>query len=118
VLGAAMAMGVFHSAWSLGLATAGIIAGIVAVTSAINSAKDNIEEPKIPDFNASDYNVTSGNYNIPQNQGNYGSYTDNTSSYVDNSNVVINIEKNEYMTEDDIIRAVNKGLKQAKQSRT
>lgn len=120
VLGAAMAFGVFHSAWSMGLAVAGIVAGIVAATAAINSAKDSIEEPQIADFNANDYvsGLTTGDYNLPTNQGNYGNYNDNTSSYIDNSNVVINIEKNEYMTEDDIIRAVNKGLKQAKQSRT
>ena len=118
ILGAAMAFGVFHASWSIGLAVAGIVAGIVSATAAINAAKDNIETPKIADFNASNYNVTSGNYNLPTTSGNYGSYTDNTSSYVDNSNIVINIEKNEYMTEDDIIRAVNKGLKQAKQSRT
>ena len=118
VLGAAMAFGVFHNAWSLGLAAAGIVAGIGMAVAAINSAKDEIEVPDLPDYNANDYNVTTGNYNIPQNTGSYGSYTDNTSSYVDNSNIVVNIEKNEYMTEDDIIRAVNRGLKQAKQSRT
>lgn len=119
VLGAAMAFGVFHSAWSMGVAVAGIVAGIVAATAAINAAKDNIEQPEIPDFKASDYNVTGGNYNLPEpTEGNYGAYTDNTSTYVDNSNIVINIEKNEYMSEDDIIRAVNKGLKQAKQTRT
>lgn len=118
VLGAAMAFGVFHSAWSLGLAAAGIVAGIGMAVAAINSAKDEIEVPDVPDYNANDYNVTTGNYNIPQNTGSYGGYTDNTSSYVDNSNIVVNIEKNEYMTEDDIIRAVNRGLKQAKQSRT
>lgn len=118
VLGAAMAFGVFHNAWSLGLAAAGIVAGIGMAVAAINSAKDEIEVPDLPDYNANDYNVTTGNYNIPQSTGNYGSYTDNTSSYVDNSNIVVNIEKNDYMTEDDIIRAVNRGLKQAKQSRT
>ena len=119
VLGAAMAFGVFHSAWSMGVAVAGIVAGIVAATAAINAAKDNIEQPEIPDFKASDYNVSGGNYNLPEpTEGNYGTYTDNTSTYVDNSNIVINIEKNEYMSEDDIIRAVNKGLKQAKQTRT
>lgn len=118
VLGAAMALGVFHNAWSLGLAAAGIVAGIGMAVAAINSAKDEIEVPDLPDYNANDYNVTTGNYNIPQSTGNYGSYTDNTSSYVDNSNIVVNIEKNDYMTEDDIIRAVNRGLKQSKQSRT
>lgn len=119
VLGAAMAFGVFHSAWSMGLAVAGIVAGIVAATAAINSAKDNIEEPKIPDFNADDYvnGLTNKDYTLPTSQGNYGSYTDQTSNYNDYSNIVINIEKSDAMTEDDIIKAVNKGLKQAKQSR-
>ena len=42
VLGAAIAIGVFHSAWSLGLAVAGIAAGIIAVTSAVESAKESI----------------------------------------------------------------------------
>lgn len=39
LLGAALAFGVFHSAWSLGLAVAGIIAGVVAVVAAVESAK-------------------------------------------------------------------------------
>lgn len=44
LLGAALAFGAFHSAWSLGLAVAGIIAGIAAVTIAINSAKKDISK--------------------------------------------------------------------------
>ena len=116
---AAAAVTVFHASWSLGLAIGAITAGVVAGIAAIKAAGEEIGVDT--DFNDVD-SITSaaqsGNYNLPTNQGNYGNYTDNTSSYVDNSNIVINIEKNEYMTEDDIIRAVNKGLKQAKQSRT
>ena len=41
----------------------------------------------------------------------------NSSEYNDYSSVTINIEKNDYMSEDDIIKAVNRGLKQAKQER-
>ena len=46
-LGAAMAFGAFHSAWSLGLAATGIIAGIVAITSALNSTKKDIENVSV-----------------------------------------------------------------------
>lgn len=42
-LGAALAFGVFHSATSKGLAIAGIVAGILAVTAAVASAKKNVE---------------------------------------------------------------------------
>lgn len=116
---AAAAVTVFHSSWSLGLAIGAITAGVVAGIAAIKAAGEEIGvETNFDDVDSLTSAAQSGNYNIPESTGNYGSYTDNTSSYVDNSNVVINIEKNEYMTEDDIIRAVNKGLKQAKQSRT
>ena len=56
LLGAAIAFGAFHSAWSLGLAVAGIVAGIVAVTAAVNSAKEradslkDMEDFEIPDI--------------------------------------------------------------------
>ena len=119
---AAAAVTVFHASWSLGIAVGVIAASVVAGIAAIKAAGEEIGvDTSEIDSTSSNYNTgnyNTGNYNLPNNQGNYGSYTDNTSSYVDNSNIVINIEKNEYMTEDDIIRAVNKGLKQAKQSRT
>ena len=116
---AAAAVTVFHSSWTLGLAIGAITAGVVAGIAAIKAAGEEIGvETDFNDVDSLASAASSGNYSIPESTGNYGSYTDNTSSYVDNSNVVINIEQNEYMTEDDIIRAVNKGLKQAKQSRT
>ena len=118
LFGAALAFGVFHSSWSLGIAIGAIVAGITAATLAINSAKDEIST-NIPDFKASDYNVTSGNYELPTTSSTANNYNDNTSNnYIDNSNITIYIEKNEYMSEQDIIDAVNKGLRQAKQSRT
>lgn len=40
-----------------------------------------------------------------------------SNTYVDNSNIVVNIQKNDYMSEEDIINAVNKGLRLAHQSR-
>ena len=115
---AAAAVTVFHSSWSLGLAIGSITAGVVAGIAAIKAAGEKIGvETDFNDIDSLSSSASSGNYNIPESTGNYGSYTDNTSSYIDNSNVVINIEQNEYMTEDDIIRAVNQGLKQARQAR-
>ena len=45
VLGLAMAMGVFHSAWSIGVASAGIIAGIGMMVASIASVKKEIKTP-------------------------------------------------------------------------
>lgn len=42
--GAALAIGAFHSAWSLGLAAAGIAAGIAAITWAVSSAQKKAEQ--------------------------------------------------------------------------
>ena len=116
-LAAAVAFGVFHSAWSIGIAVAGIIGGIAAATAAIAAAGKDIGA-KVS-FDSSKYatSVSIPEYTTPSTQGSSSSVTNNDNSYIDNSNVVINIEKNEYMSEDDIIQAVNKGLKLAKQSR-
>ena len=45
VLGVAMAMGAFHSAWSLGLAATGIAAGIAAIATSFATMKKNAETP-------------------------------------------------------------------------
>lgn len=45
ILGLALAFGVFHSAWSMGLATAGIAAGIAMIVGSIASVKKEIEQP-------------------------------------------------------------------------
>lgn len=120
-LAAAVAFGAFHSAWSLGLAIGGIIAGIAATTAAVNAAGRDIgidaEIPE-PDIFSGDSGYTAPDYSIPKDTSSSSSVTNNNSNYVDNSNIVINIEKNEYMSEDDIIDAVNKGLRRAKQART
>ena len=117
-LAAAVAFGVFHSAWSLGLAVAGIVAGIAAATAAVKAAGKDVGAEVSFDADSYKTAVNVPNYNLGETGSVDNSTTNNTNNYVDNSNIVINIEKNEYMTEDDIIRAVNKGLKQAKQSRT
>lgn len=114
-LAAAVAFGVFHSAWSVGVAVAGIIAGIAAATAAIAAAEKDVGS-KVPIDSWSNSSFKIPDYSIPKTESSSES-SSHTENYVDNSNVVINIEKSEYMTEEDIIRAVNKGLKQAKQSR-
>ena len=116
-LAAAIAFGAFHSAWSMGLAIAGIVAGIAAVTAAVRSAKKEAESGVSISAGSFNPSIATPDFKVPNYSTSTGSVTNNESNYVDNSNVTINIEKNEYMTEDDIVRAVNKGLKQAKQSR-
>lgn len=116
-LAAAVAFGVFHSAWSLGVAVAGIVAGIAAATAAVASAGDAIGSQTSFDTGSYSSSISVPEYSVPR-ESNSSSVTNNESSYVDNSTVNITIEKNDYMTEEDIIRAVNKGLKQAKQART
>lgn len=117
-LAAAVAFGVFHSAWSIGLAVAGIVAGIAAATAAVAAAGKDIGAEV--SFNSGSYNnsVSIPSYDVPSYSNSGGSVTNNdNTSYIDNSNITINIEKNEYMSEEDIIQAVNKGLKEARLSR-
>lgn len=45
ILGLALALGVFHSAWSIGLAVGGIVAGIGMMTASIASVKKDISIP-------------------------------------------------------------------------
>ena len=114
---AAAAVTIFHASWSLGIAVGVIAASVVAGVAAIKAAGEEIGVDT-SEIDSMPNNYLSGNYNLPSNNGTNGSYTDNTNNYIDNSNIVVNIEKNDYMNEDDIIKAVNRGLKQAKQSRT
>lgn len=57
-LGAAVAMGAFHSAWSVGLAAAGIVAGIAAVVAAVESAKARAGDTSSLGFDV--HSITSG----------------------------------------------------------
>ena len=119
-LAAAVAFGVFHSAWSIGIAIGGIIAGIAAATAAVAAAGKDIGSEV--NFDTQNYagNISIPQYEIPKLPESSGTVTNTTNdtTYVDNSNIVINIEKNEYMTEEDIIQAVNKGLKEARLARS
>lgn len=45
ILGLAMAFGAFHSAWSLGLAAAGIVAGIGMIVASIGTVKQEASKP-------------------------------------------------------------------------
>lgn len=55
VFGLALAFGALHSAWSIGVAAAAIVAGIAAVVASINSAKNNI-----PNYAVGASNIDSG----------------------------------------------------------
>lgn len=124
-LGAAIAFGAFNSAWSLGLAVAGIVAGIVAVTAAVNSAKNSIEESgadlESPDifggsgasngYNATDY---ANKADAISQAGASGYYNQQNSDYskTDNSQNTFNIyvDSNEYVSADEIVNIVSKKI--------
>jgi general stress protein CsbA len=117
--GAAIALGAFHSAWSLGLAVAGIVAGIVAVTAAINSAK-NSANSAIADYDTSSTTSaitgsSTGTTTVDTTAG-----TTSTTSSVDNSTTTnyITIESNEYMNADELVDAISKKLTLKLQARS
>ena len=119
VLGAAVAFGAFHSAWSLGLAVTGIVAGITAAVAAINSVKDEIDVPdNLPDYDADEVanGVINGNYSIPEytSSGGGSSYTDNT--YADQYNVTVNVTS-PGATAEEIAAAVGREIATLAQSR-
>ena len=117
-LGAAVAFGTFHAAWSLGAAAVGIVAGIGAAVAAINSAKKEIEIPSnIPDYNADEISqgITSGDYSVPTSSGttnnDYSSYTGDTSY-----NVTVNVTEPGASAE-EIAEAVSRKIATLAQSR-
>lgn len=118
-LGAAVALGAFHSAWSLGLAVTGIVAGIAMAVAAINSVKDEIEVPdNLPDYDADEVanGVMNGNYSLPEytSSGGGSSYTDNT--YADQYNVTVNVTS-PGATAEEIAAAVGREIATLAQSR-
>lgn len=120
LFGAAIALGAFHSAWSLGLAVAGIVAGIVAVTAAINSAKKSANSG-IADFNSTGTTsaITSSSMGTTSIDTGTG-ITGGTSQNIDNSTTTnnITIEANEYMNADELVEAISKKLTLKVQSRS
>lgn len=118
-LGAAVALGAFHSAWSLGLAVTGIVAGIAMAVAAINSVKDEIEVPdNLPDYDADEVanGVMNGDYSLPEytSSGGGSSYTDNT--YADQYNVTVNVTS-PGATAEEIAAAVGREIATLAQSR-
>ena len=91
-LGAAVAVGAFHSAWSIGLAAAGIVAGVVAVVAAINSAKKDIEGVDIPDYSVSD--ITSGAASADTNYDTAYGTGGGSGDVIDSNNTTINVTMN------------------------
>ena len=119
LLGAAIAFGAFHSAWSLGLAVAGIVAGITAAVAAVNAAKDEIDVPDdLPDYDGAEVanGVMNGDYTLPEytSSGGGASYTDNT--YADQYNVTVNVTS-PGATAEEIAAAVGREIATLAQSR-
>lgn len=128
-LGAAIAFGAFHSAWSLGLAVAGIVTGIAAVTAAVNAAKKGIENVDVADFKEPDITGGKGytdkeladlnadiNREIQAPSSSGGSTT--YQSTEDNSSLTVNV----YVTEpaasaEDIAKAVSREIATLSQAR-
>lgn len=118
-LGAAIAFGAFHSAWSLGFAVAGIVAGIATTVAAVNSAKDEIDVPdNLPDYNSNEISngIMSGDYSLPEYSysGGGASYSDTT--YADQYNVTVNVT-NPGASAEEIAEAVGREIATLAQSR-
>lgn len=118
-LGAAIAFGAFHSAWSLGFAVAGIVAGIATTVAAVNSAKDEIDVPdNLPDYNSNEISngIMSGDYSLPEYSysGGGDSYSDTT--YADQYNVTVNVT-NPGASAEEIAEAVGREIATLAQSR-
>lgn len=113
-LGAAIAIGAFHSAWSLGLAVAGIVAGISAVIAAVSSAKKEIgydvDTSGISDIESS----LNSDFSVPSTSGSGSTYNEDNSQY----NININMEATGDLNYDaeELANAVIKKIVVAKQS--
>ena len=113
-LGAAIALGAFHSAWSLGLAVAGIVAGISAVIAAVSSAKKEIgydvDTSGVSDIESS----LNSDFSVPSTSGSGSTYSEDNSQY----NITINMEATGDLNYDaeELANAVIKKIVVAKQS--
>lgn len=113
-LGAAIAIGAFHSAWSLGLAVAGIVAGISAVIAAVSSAKKEIgydvDTSGVSDIESS----LNSDFTVPSTSGSGSTYSEDNSQY----NITINMDATGDLNYDaeELASAVIKKIVVAKQS--
>ena len=113
-LGAAIAIGAFHSAWSLGLAVAGIVAGISAVIAAVSSAKKEIgydvDTSGVSDIESS----LNSDFSVPSTSGSGSTYSEDNSQY----NITINMNATGDLNYDaeELANAVIKKIVVAKQS--
>lgn len=114
-LSAAVAFGVFHSAWSLGLAVARIAAGIATAVAAVKAAGEEIGAEVSFDQNSYTSAVSIPDVDTSSLQGSSGnSYTSNTSS--DQYNVTINVTEPGASAQ-EIAEAVSKQIATLAQSR-
>ena len=113
-LGAAIAIGAFHSAWSLGLAVAGIVAGISAVIAAVSSAKKEIgydvDTSGVSDIESS----LNSDFSVPSTSGSGSTYSEDNSQY--NINISMNASGDLNYDAEELANAVIKKIVVAKQS--
>ena len=113
-LGAAIAIGAFHSAWSLGLAVAGIVAGISAVIAAVSSAKKEIDYDVDTSGVSGVESSLNNDFSIPTSSGSGSTYNEDNSQY----NIEINMTPTGNLDYDaeELANAVIKKIVVAKQS--
>ena len=113
-LGAAIAIGAFHSAWSLGLAIAGIVAGIAAVIAAVSSAKKEIGYDVDTSGVSGVESSLNNDFSIPTSSGSGSTYNEDNSQY--NINIELNATGDLNYDADELANAVIKKIVVAKQS--
>lgn len=102
ILGLAMAFGAFHSAWSLGLATAGIVAGIGAIIASVSTVKKDIETPI--QYRRSGGMVEDGLFTM--NKGEImGTFDDGTSIVANNQQIISGIKQGVYQAVSSALQA-------------
>ena len=93
IFGLALAFGAFHSAWSIGLATGAVIAGIVATSVAIGTAKSQASSPV--QVRKTGGMIEDGLFTM--NKGEImGTFDDGTSIVANNQQIISGIEQGVY----------------------
>ena len=102
IFGLALAFGAFHSAWSIGLATAGVVAGIIATSVAIGTAKSQASQP-VTGYKTGGL-VEDGLFQMSRGEI-VGEFDDGTTRVANNQQITAGIENASY-------RGITRGLRE------
>lgn len=110
LLSAAMAFGVFHSAWSMGIATAGIVASIGAIVATIASAKSKVQETASTNIAAHKNGgvVEDGIFTMSKGEI-IGDFDDGTTVVANNQQIISGIEQGVYKAVSAALQGNNSG---------